>query len=93
MNRFKNILLVITALSLVVLAIGQYQTRRVIAGSVPVVQVTKWEYKVDSCTGPNLHCANFMLAGLQGWELVTVSRGPEKGTQFTWEFVFKRPKL
>lgn len=108
MNRFKNVLLATIALSLVALAIGQYFTARVIAGAqesvyvantriqpVPVVQVTQWEYSVASCTGPNLNCASFTAAGLQGWELVTVSRGPAGGNTdlFTWDFVFKRPKL
>lgn len=106
MNRFKNVLLAVIALSLVALAIGQYFTARVIAGAqesvyvantriqpVPVVQVTQWEYSVGSCTGLNLHCANFTAAGAQGWELVTISRGPEKGSVYNWEFVFKKPKL
>ena len=103
MNRFKNVLLVTMTVALVALAIGQY---RVAADAnenvyvvnskdmpVPVVQVTKWEYRVDSCTGQNPNCFGFTLAGQQGWELVTVSRGPERGTLFTWDFVFKRPRL
>lgn len=106
MNRLKNLVVVTLALAVVALAISQYHTARVVAGAeenvyvvnarempVPVVQVTKWEYKVESCTGSSLSCANLTLAGLQGFELVAVSRGPEKGTLFTWELVFKRPKL
>ena len=107
MNRFKNVLLTVIALSLVALAIGQYFTARVVAGAqesvyvantriqpVPVVQTTQWEYSVGYCTGTNLNCASFTAAGLQGWELVTVSRGPAGGNTnlFTWDYVFKRPK-
>jgi hypothetical protein len=105
MNGFKNLLLVTIGLALIALAIGPYFSRQGIADAqesvwvansrvhpVPVVQVTQWEYKVDTCIGPNLNCYGFTAAGLHGWELVAVSRGRETGTHYTWELVFKRPK-
>lgn len=109
MDRFKNTLLVILAFSTVALAIGQYNTAHVIAQAiesvkvvnkreevVPVVQVSQWEYKTASCIGaqPDCYAGQFIAVGLQGWELVSLSRGPAgPGNNYTWDFVFKRPRL
>ena len=91
MNRIKNTLLVVLSLSVIGLATSQYYTRRVVAHSVAQVN-NRWEYKVDSCTGPTPNCYGFTAAGLQGWELVIVSRGRDSGGIYNWDFVFKRPK-
>ena len=109
MNKLKDTLLVILALSVIGLAISQYYTGRVIAESlqqqvyvinrkgepVPVVQTSQWEYKTTVCTGTRSSCyATFTANGLQGWELVLISPPYEQtGTNSTWDFVFKRPKL
>lgn len=107
MDRVKNFLLASIALSVVALAIGQYQTSRVIAGAqesifvvntrrqpVPVVQVTQWEYKTAFCVGSRPDCyRHFTSDGTQGWELVAViSAEANPGAHLTWDFIFKRPK-
>ena len=106
MNRVKDTLLVVLAVSTVALALVQYNTERVIAQAVqgitvlnqrtqpvPVVQVSKWEYRTDSCNGLTPECLQLSGTGLQGWELVAVSRGPSTpGSLSNWVFVFKRPK-
>ena len=78
MNKLKDTLLVILALSVIGLAISQYHTGRVIAESVqqqvyvinrkaepvPVMQSSQWEYKTALCTGTRDSCyATFTANG------------------------------
>jgi hypothetical protein len=109
MNRLKDLLLVSLGFTAIGMALGlnnmshavaqANQNVKVInqkADAIPVVQFSQWEYTTASCIGGGPSCLGVQLTsvGKDGWELVSVIRGPATDSvNHHWDFVFKRPKI
>lgn len=109
MNRFKDLLLVSLGFTAIVLAFGLNNMSHAVAqanqnvkvvnqkaDAIPVVQFSQWEYMTASCIGAQPSCLSSQLtsAGNNGWELVSVIRGPATDRiNYHWDFVLKRPKI
>ena len=109
MNRLKDLLLVSLGFTAIVLALGLNNMSHAVAqadqnvkvvnqraDAIPVVQFSPWEYTTPSCIGARPSCLSGQLtsAGKDGWELVSVIRGPATDSvNYHWDFVFKRPKI
>jgi len=104
----KDLLLVSLGFTAIVLALGLNNMGHAVAqanqnvkvvnqktDAIPVVQFSQWEYMTHSCLGVGPGCLGGQLtsAGKEGWEVVSVVRGPATDSiNYHWDFVFKRPK-
>lgn len=108
MNRLKDLLLVSLGFTAMAMALGLNNMSHAVAqanqnvkvvnqkaDAIPVVQFSQWEYTTAWCLGAQPSClgGQFTSAGKEGWELVSVIRGPATDSiNHHWDFVFKRPK-
>ena len=78
----------IFALSVVVLLVFTF----IGCNQAPEKTITKWEYKIDSIPDVKFE-ESINKLGSEGWELVFGRRARGIGDEFSYEMIFKRPKL